>query len=452
MPDKILLTAYPVEIAQGDDTCKYATFLISVLDEFDRMGRMIPKEAGEKYHKSLRGFPIVAKLIKDRMNNAIDFGDHEMHETVDKSGNKKVTFDTYPIGSVVDTWIEDREIKGYDGKKSCIMARAKLWTCRSPEYFKVLDELWKRDMVSSSWELIVNEAENISLGRRILKVFSFIGNALLGTTSIPAVKGAGIYEYAQADDIECDTTEELTDALLKDITRQEEISLAKDMDNKEVTVSAAEQVEISDTVVTERTENVEVTEKVTEEFNVPPVETVAEPLPEKVLDETAQLNQKIAELTNALMNANDENNQLKANVESLKAELDSLAPMREEFARLEQEKAEAEKARQIAELKELAVKSGQITEAELSDEGGDETILTLISNLDKQGLESLIVSRLISAYSAPKTEDATTDVASVKTKKSTIRVDIADVSDKVTDKSAALLEKGEEFVHAFINR
>ena len=37
MPDKILLTAYPIEIAQGDDTCKYATFLISVLDEFDRM-------------------------------------------------------------------------------------------------------------------------------------------------------------------------------------------------------------------------------------------------------------------------------------------------------------------------------------------------------------------------------------------------------------------------------
>ena len=37
MPEQkiTVLTAYPIELAQGDDTCKYATFLISVLDELE---------------------------------------------------------------------------------------------------------------------------------------------------------------------------------------------------------------------------------------------------------------------------------------------------------------------------------------------------------------------------------------------------------------------------------
>ena len=226
MPEQkiTVLTAYPIELAQGDDTCKYATFLISVLDEYDRMGRMIPKEAGEKYHETLRGFPLVAKLIKDRANRGIDFGAHEMRKYRKRNGQEEVTFDTYPIGSVVDTWIEQREVAGYDGLKDCIMARAKLWTCRSPEYFKVLDRLWEEGQVSSSWELIVSEKEEQSLGRKILRAFSFIGNAILGTTSVPAVRGAGILEYAEAEEEYVQTTEDLNEALLKDLQEKHNLT------------------------------------------------------------------------------------------------------------------------------------------------------------------------------------------------------------------------------------
>ena len=487
--NRVILTSYPVEIAQGDGTCKYATFLISVLDEYDRMGRMIPKEAGEQYHETLRGFPIVAKLIRDRANRGIDFGAHEMRQTRKRNGEVETYFDTYPIGSVVDTWIEDREVAGYEGIKSCIMAKAKLWTCRSPEYFKVLDRLWEEHAVSSSWELIVSESQEESLGRKILKAFSFIGNALLGTTSVPAVRGAGIYEYAEAKEEYCQTTEELNKALLNDIKGQEETSLEENKETMPVENNATEDTAVNtdaQTPATEvqtpatvpegtQTDNVQSESNPTPDSNASAEATPAENASAATADNNAApateaadigtpadpvsvsaeaLAAKIAELSDTLIGVNAENSSLKEQLANLQAQLDALAPMKEEYERMEQEKAEAEKLRQIAELKDVALKSGQITEAELADEGGDEAIRGLIANLDRAGLNDLIVSRLVSAYSQKQAAPALKifSTASVKTKEAKARVSLADSSDKTVDTSAVLAEQGGNIVQAFINK
>ena len=135
--EKIVLSGSPIEIAEYADH-KMATFLISVLDEYDLNGRMIPKESGELYHSTIVGFPILAKMVCDEAGDPMDFAGHEMYLVMDEEGNTQVRFNTHPIGSVVESWIEKRNVAGYVGQKDCIMIKAKLWSTRYPEYFAVL--------------------------------------------------------------------------------------------------------------------------------------------------------------------------------------------------------------------------------------------------------------------------------------------------------------------------
>jgi hypothetical protein len=193
--DTILLSSKPIEISEYK-TYKEATFLISVLDEWDLNGRMITKEAGEKYHKTIIGFPIVAKLIRDREGNPVDFRGHEMKIIQNEDGSVDYVFDTQAIGAVLDSWIEQREVDGYKGNKDCIMIKCKLWTERFPEYFEVLDKLWAENNVKTSWELTVEKCKNTLRGK-IIEAFSFLGNTLLGSDIEGAVPGAGAYEYAE---------------------------------------------------------------------------------------------------------------------------------------------------------------------------------------------------------------------------------------------------------------
>ena len=255
--EKIVLSGSPIEIAEFEDH-KMATFLISVLDEYDLNDRMIPKESGELYHSSIVGFPILAKMVCNEAGDPVDFGGHEMYIVIDEEGNSHVRFNTHPIGSVVESWIEERNVAGYVGKKSCIMIKAKLWSTRYPEYFAVLDKLWAAKNVKSSWELTVQEAVQTARGR-ILKAFSFIGNTLLGSGVIGAVPGAGVYEYAQAD-----PELELAAALSKDMCQQEgaqrkedELLEHENMITKEQIVSEVENVEPVADVPTETAEEVE---------------------------------------------------------------------------------------------------------------------------------------------------------------------------------------------------
>ena len=146
--EKIILESKPISIASYTNY-KEAVFLISVLDEPDGYGRIIPEEAGEKYYKTIIGYPIVAKLKKNLFGQPIDFGGHELKVEKTKNG-KKSHFDTIAIGSVVDAWVEEREVDGYEGTPKCILIKSKLWTSRFPEYFKVFDKLWEDGNISSS--------------------------------------------------------------------------------------------------------------------------------------------------------------------------------------------------------------------------------------------------------------------------------------------------------------
>lgn len=210
--ESIILSSLPIEVGEFPNH-KEVTFLISVLDEYNLNGVLIEKAEGEKYHNTIVGYPILAYLKYDKDGKPEDFGGHELRAKFN-SETKEVEyyFATHPIGSVLESWIEKREVDGYEGEKDCILIKTKLWKSRLPEYFKVFDKLWDKGEISSSWEISVSKSEKTNKGK-VLKEFEFIGNCILGTTVTGAVKGAGVLEVASADKLNF----ELSNALLSDI-------------------------------------------------------------------------------------------------------------------------------------------------------------------------------------------------------------------------------------------
>lgn len=280
--EKIILESKPISIASYTNY-KEAVFLISVLDEPDEYGRIIPEEAGEKYYKTIIGYPIVAKLKKNLFGQPIDFGGHELKVEKTKNG-KKSHFDTIAIGSVVDAWVEEREVDGYEGTPKCILIKSKLWTSRFPEYFKVFDKLWEDGNISSSWELTASEV--LKKGKnKIYKVFEFIGNCVLGSYKIPAVPGAGVIEYAELDGYEA----ELADALEKDIVSTDVANLDIELKKEEEDLEKQNE-ELNPTVAENTKTNVENKENIdTASTKIASEETKAEISTEDVNTDTASL-------------------------------------------------------------------------------------------------------------------------------------------------------------------
>lgn len=450
--DKLLISSKPIEIAEHKNY-KLATFLISVLDEYNENGVLIPKAVGEKYYETIVGFPIVAKLITDADNNPVDFRGHEVSI---QNGNYR--FNTMPIGSVLKSYIEEREVDGYDGVKSCIMIQAKLWSSRYPEYFDVLDTLWSENNVSSSWEISVEKSEPTIKGK-ILKVFEFIGNCVLGRTVDGAVRGAGMIEYAENNTFINEHEDEIklakalsNDCVCKEVKKMEN-------ENKEITVSENEVIE-TETITEEISEitetgNIGETDIKTEEISISAItiedlgkklgnwietdnryriygylnhvfidekyflthdykmnslefykftfdivngEIVINETPEKVtlVVDIMNVNSTIASKDEEIIKINSE-------MENLKSQITELSEIKEKYNSLITEKEKVEKAEKIKGFKAKAISSGYISEKEIET---SEEISTIISNLDEVKLNSIIVDRIIKDRQKEKIENA----------------------------------------------
>lgn len=480
--DTILLSSKPIEISEYK-TYKEAIFLISVLDEWDLNNRLIPKDVGEKYHKTIIGFPIVAKLIRDKDGNPVDFRGHEMKIIQDENGNTEYSFGTQPIGSVLDSWIEQREVEGYEGLKDCIMIKCKLWSDRYPEYFEVLDKLWAENNIKSSWELTVEKCEKTIRGK-IIKVFSFLGNALLGSTIDGAVPGAGVYEYAENSNDNFDTSElVLASALSSDCNKISDIKTEEQEENISVSkvkneVAEGEvkdaQVETPVANITETSEDKKEKKDATTEGNpdskevsdkkeketssltmydlreilnkaiqnvirygwvsyVFPAEnyclvkddssdmeldylkftytvendevTLGEPEKVTFTISVAEINNEIATKNEALVKANEE-------IQTLKAENETLISYRERCEKEDVEKAEIELTDKQNALKNYALKSGKITEAELEEE----KFKTIISELKDLELKAIISDRVVASLLPKENKVETSEVNKEKPK------------------------------------
>ena len=101
----------------------------------------------------------------------------------------------------------------------------------------------------------------------------------------------------------------------------------------------------------------------------------------------SQVNTKIAELNSTIASLNTE-------LQSAKEEVASLTPYKDQAEKEEAEKAAAELAQKKENLRQYALSSKMITEAEVS-EGGN--YASLIENLDETGIKSVIAERCVEA-------------------------------------------------------
>lgn len=428
----ILLSSKPVEISEYKDY-KLATFLISVLDEYDLSGRMIPRSVAEKCGETIIGAPILAKLIYDPFTGKpCDFGGHETYWTVDDDGRDVIKFGTEPIGGVTKQWIESRKIEGFDTPKECLMIQAKIWVSRFPEYAKVLDKLLEEGKVSSSWELTVHDEEWTSAGR-ILRDITFIGNCIIGV--YPAVPQAGITEYASVKDNHDELS--LAVALSKDmaaIARDENDQKGKEpMDNQmtpETQTSTAEP--------TAPTENPSTAESATTVEN-PPV--AQDPVPalsyeikdnqvsvsgcedERVIAMIGDINGAFSSLADQLAKANDALEKANSLVNDLNAEIASLKPFKEEHDRAEAEKAAAELQAKRDAVRDMFIRSERVSEEEL----GTESFKKIIEDADMAAAKSIVADRFMASMPERGVETASADKASLRIDLDEDRVDISKI-------------------------
>ena len=253
---RILISSKPIT-CEKHTNYREAKWLISVLGEKDENNRIIPEESGEKYYKTIIGYPMVARLLTDMFGNPVDFSDHCISKRKDANGNITYRYNTMPIGSITDSEIQEMEINGET--KKCIVISSKLWSDRFPEYFQVLDKLWEDGNVSSSWELDVSNYEFDENKTKILKDFEFVGNCILGSKVQGAVTGAGMLEYASVENQEEDENElALASALSQDIKNTE---VGDKMKEDEKTVEQASSEVSTEAENAEKTEKVEETKK-----------------------------------------------------------------------------------------------------------------------------------------------------------------------------------------------
>lgn len=101
----------------------------------------------------------------------------------------------------------------------------------------------------------------------------------------------------------------------------------------------------------------------------------------------SDVNTKIAELNSTIASLNTE-------LQSAKEEVASLTPYKDQAEKAEAERAAAELAQKKEDLRQYALSSKMITEAEVS-EGGN--YASLIENLDETGIKSVIAERCVEA-------------------------------------------------------
>lgn len=101
----------------------------------------------------------------------------------------------------------------------------------------------------------------------------------------------------------------------------------------------------------------------------------------------SDVNTKIAELNSTIASLNTE-------LQSVKEEVASLTPYKDQAEKAEAEKAAAELAQKKEDLRQYAISSRMITEAEVSEDGN---YASLIENLDETGIKSVIAERCVEA-------------------------------------------------------
>lgn len=396
---------------------------------------VLPASEALEKAQTLVGQPLVAKYKK--INNEDDLGGHEC--SFDKKGN--VIFGTDNVGVHTSVEIKDDKITigGETKTLPCLFAKCRVWT-RNKNVVSAIKRLFSEGKLHSSWEILTSSYEYRD-GLKYLLDYVFETDALLGSKSSPAYGSCAttlalaeedpdmIIAEALTNDIYTSNKEEnmpkneknISDSAVKE--NKEDINTARCNTDKEKDKSdtatlkdnnnekSFEIAELTDRdirdLLNKQIENGWVsllfpadnyalvqkygqTELEFTKYNYTVVNdtvVVGDKEEVKLTVSVSEINNVVSEKNNAILEAEEKN-------KALQAEIERLTPYKEMAEKAQAEKEAKELAEKQDKLKKYALKSNYITSEEIDT---DENIQKMISEIDENGIKNLIVDRLMTA-------------------------------------------------------
>jgi hypothetical protein len=168
------------------------------------------------------------------------------------------------------------------------------------------------------------------------------------------------------------------------------------------------------------------------------VVTVSDPTEAKLTVSVSEINNIVSELNSKVEVLNSSIVEANTKIQDMSTQIAELTPFKEAADKAEQERIEAETASKREELKQHAIKSGFITEEELSS---DDKIKDCISNVSKKDLDAIIAERFIASLNSKETKvENTQEIASANdtNNEATVKVNLANADDDVLDAKAVM--------------
>lgn len=409
-----------------------------VICDFSVNGNQVAlnRDTIESWMSTLVGNPLVGKLVV-APKGELDFSGHNMKVVTrkDDDGNeyKTAEFDTDAFGSFQSVGIERIDDTDF------IVASCKIWK-RYPKACATILRRIESGTLNTSWEIDVLKAHKGIVGGRMAKIIDdgvFTAHCLLGANVEPAYKCSKLLEVAETDfglelaNAYIEDTKEISN-IESNEKEAKNLELNKDKETQTAQVENQTETEQAEQTATESTTETssltghDLYEKLNEavvKFNsdmylaevFPEDHTIwckkfgrcmndldyimfsytvegnevslGEPQRITLTVSISDVNTKIAELNNTIASLNTE-------LQSAKEEVASLTPYKDQAEKAEAEKAAAELAQKKEDLRQYALSSKMITEAEVSDGGN---YASLIENLDETGIKNVIAERCVEA-------------------------------------------------------
>lgn len=406
-----------------------------VICDFSVNGNQVAlnRDTIESWMSTLVGNPLVGKLVV-APKGELDFSGHNMKVVTrkDNDGNeyKTAEFDTDAFGSFQSVGIEKIDDTDF------IVASCKIWK-RYPKACATILRRIESGTLNTSWEIDVLKAHKGIVGGRMAKIIDdgvFTAHCLLGANVEPAYKCSKLLEVAETDfglelaNAYIEDTKEISniesnekEAKNLELNKDKETQTAQVEPTKPEPTPETSSLTVDDIMSKLRMEvrkinsDMYLVEMFPEDHTIwckkyGPINdldyimfpytvegnevSLGEPQNITLVVSISQVNTKIAELNSTIASLNTE-------LQSAKEEVASLAPYKDQAEKAEAEKAAAELAQRKEDLRQYAISSKMITEAEVS-EGGN--YASLIENLDETGIKSVIAERCVEAAKKAPTE------------------------------------------------
>ena len=220
--DNIVISSNQVEVlvSERKDGSSVIKFIIC---NFERNGNQIilNRENAPNCIQSLVHKPLLGKIITRRDGKA-DFSSHCVSKKVKYVEGKIINayeFGTDAFGCFTDVAIERLNINGVED--DYITANAELWGERYPKAKEIIERRIAQGRLASSWELNINDSEELEDGTIMVNDWSFIGHCMLGSrpTKHGDVEVEPAYQCSRAISVaeqeeELELDEELSEVLI----------------------------------------------------------------------------------------------------------------------------------------------------------------------------------------------------------------------------------------------